>query len=212
MRSMVFQSSSKFLPGSSWILGSLLFIVDKFGDLSMHESESREVIGSGTDHIPPTLARVSLVTEAQLRHGSNTSGEAESDPSRDKANHNGSVVQPQQIQSTSRRRNPTPMATKKSTWWGRVNPLPIKPQKRSSEKPRQKSPDRPNWLERPTRRPGRCIMISKMTRDRTMVKLGMASPQGDTTQSSTDSAQPVENGSGTGLRLSARNLAGLSKV
>jgi hypothetical protein len=35
MRSMAFQSSSKFLPGSRWVLGSLLFIADKFGDLHL---------------------------------------------------------------------------------------------------------------------------------------------------------------------------------
>jgi hypothetical protein len=33
VRSMVFQSATKFLPGSRWVLGSPLFINDKFGDL-----------------------------------------------------------------------------------------------------------------------------------------------------------------------------------
>jgi hypothetical protein len=51
VRSMVFQSSSKFLPNSRWVIGSLLFIA-KFGDLSLQEPESREVVGSGIDHIP----------------------------------------------------------------------------------------------------------------------------------------------------------------
>jgi hypothetical protein len=35
VRSMAFQSTTKFLPGSRWVLGSHLFIVDKFGDLSL---------------------------------------------------------------------------------------------------------------------------------------------------------------------------------
>jgi hypothetical protein len=89
MRSMTFQSSNKFLPDSRWVLGSLLFIVDKFGDLSLQEPESREVTGLDTDHIPLIPARVGLVHEAQLKHGFNTLGEAESDPSWDKADHHG---------------------------------------------------------------------------------------------------------------------------
>jgi hypothetical protein len=35
IRSMAFQSTTKFLPGSRWVLGSLLFITDKFEDLSL---------------------------------------------------------------------------------------------------------------------------------------------------------------------------------
>jgi hypothetical protein len=35
VRSIVFQSSSKFLPDSRWVFGSLLFIDDNFGDLSL---------------------------------------------------------------------------------------------------------------------------------------------------------------------------------
>jgi hypothetical protein len=56
VRSMVFQSSSKFLPGSRWVLGSLLFITNKFRDLNLQEPELREVIGSSTECIPPILA------------------------------------------------------------------------------------------------------------------------------------------------------------
>jgi hypothetical protein len=43
VRSMVFQSTTKFLLGSRWVLGSLLFVADKFGDLSLQELESLEV-------------------------------------------------------------------------------------------------------------------------------------------------------------------------
>jgi hypothetical protein len=33
--SMAFQSTTKFLPGSRWVLGSFLFIADMFEDLSL---------------------------------------------------------------------------------------------------------------------------------------------------------------------------------
>jgi hypothetical protein len=35
VRSMVFQSSSNFISDSRWVLGSLLFIADKFEDLTL---------------------------------------------------------------------------------------------------------------------------------------------------------------------------------
>jgi hypothetical protein len=35
MRGMPFQSTTKFLLGSRWFLGSLQFITDKFRDLSL---------------------------------------------------------------------------------------------------------------------------------------------------------------------------------
>jgi hypothetical protein len=53
VRAMAFQSTTKFLPGLRWVLGSLLFIGDKFGDLNLQEHESQEVIGSGTGRLPP---------------------------------------------------------------------------------------------------------------------------------------------------------------
>jgi hypothetical protein len=87
VRSLVSRSSSKFLPNSKWDFGSLLFIADKFGDLSLQETESWEITGSGTDHVPPISAQVGLVSEARLGHGFSASGEAESDPSGDKADH-----------------------------------------------------------------------------------------------------------------------------
>jgi hypothetical protein len=68
--------------------GSLLFVADKFGDLSLQEPESQKIIGPGTDHLPPTLVRAGLVNEAQLGHGSIEPGEADSGPSGDNANHN----------------------------------------------------------------------------------------------------------------------------
>jgi hypothetical protein len=53
VRAMVFQSTTKFLPSSRWVLRSLLLIADKFGDLNLHKPESHEVIGSGTSYLPP---------------------------------------------------------------------------------------------------------------------------------------------------------------
>jgi hypothetical protein len=35
VKAMAFQSAAKFLPGSRWFLGSLEFITDTFGDLSL---------------------------------------------------------------------------------------------------------------------------------------------------------------------------------
>jgi hypothetical protein len=69
VRAIAYQSTTKFLPGSRWFLGSLQFITDKFGYLTLHEPESCEVIGSGTDHLHPAPVRVNLINEAQLRHG-----------------------------------------------------------------------------------------------------------------------------------------------
>jgi hypothetical protein len=35
VRAMEYQSTTKFLPGSRWFLGSLHFVSDKFGDLTL---------------------------------------------------------------------------------------------------------------------------------------------------------------------------------
>jgi hypothetical protein len=52
---MTFKSISKFLLGSMLVFGSLLFIADKMGDLSLQDSEPREITGSDADRIPSTL-------------------------------------------------------------------------------------------------------------------------------------------------------------
>jgi hypothetical protein len=52
MKAMAYQSTTKFLPGSTWFLGSLQFIIDKFGDLTLQEPESCKVIGSGIGRHP----------------------------------------------------------------------------------------------------------------------------------------------------------------
>jgi hypothetical protein len=59
-------TTTKFLIGSRWFLGSLQFITDKFRDLTQQEPKSCGIVGSGTDHLPPALIRVSLVNKAQL--------------------------------------------------------------------------------------------------------------------------------------------------
>jgi hypothetical protein len=87
MRAMVFQSTTKFLPSSRWFLGSLLFITDKFGDLSLQEPESHEVIRSGTDCLPPAPVQVSLINKAQLGHGLSKLGKTDQDPAEEKADH-----------------------------------------------------------------------------------------------------------------------------
>jgi hypothetical protein len=91
MRAMEFQLTTKFLPGSRWFLGSLLFITDMFGDLSLQEPESCKVIRSGTGRLPPTSVQVSLINEAQLGHRLSKLGKTNSDLARDKADHTLSV-------------------------------------------------------------------------------------------------------------------------
>jgi hypothetical protein len=88
VRSMAFQSTTKFLLGSRWVLEFLLFIADQFRDLSLQELESPEVTESGTIDLPLAPIRVGLISDAQLRHGSTMLGEAGLDPSRVKPDHN----------------------------------------------------------------------------------------------------------------------------
>jgi hypothetical protein len=85
MRTMVFQSTTKFLLGSRWFLGSLEFLTDKFGDLSLQEPESSEVTGLGTGRLPLALIQVSLINEAELSHRLDSLGETDTDPTKDKA-------------------------------------------------------------------------------------------------------------------------------
>jgi hypothetical protein len=49
---MAMQNMTKFLPSSRWVLGSLLFVADKFGDLSLQEPELQEVAMSCIDCLP----------------------------------------------------------------------------------------------------------------------------------------------------------------
>jgi hypothetical protein len=92
MRAVAFQSTTKFLLGSRWVLGSLFFIADMFGDLNLWEPESCEVVRSGTDHLPLALVWVGLVHKAQLRHGLVKLGKTNPDPSGDKTGHTSAVL------------------------------------------------------------------------------------------------------------------------
>jgi hypothetical protein len=92
VRTMVFQSITKFLLGSRWIMGSLKFLTDKFGDLSLQEPEPCEVVESGTHRLPPAPVQVSLVNEAQLGHGLDSLGETDMEPTEDKADHTLAVL------------------------------------------------------------------------------------------------------------------------
>jgi hypothetical protein len=87
VRAMTFQCITKSLPGWRWVLGSLLFIADKFGDLNLQEPESHEVIGSSTDCLPPATVWVGLINEAQCKHGFVKLGKMDPDPSGDKVDH-----------------------------------------------------------------------------------------------------------------------------
>jgi hypothetical protein len=69
------------------VFGSLLFIADKMGDLSLQEPELWEITGSDTDCLAPMSVLVGLACEAQLKHESIRSGESELGPSRDHVNH-----------------------------------------------------------------------------------------------------------------------------
>jgi hypothetical protein len=51
MRTMAFESTTKLLPGSRWFLGSLEFLTDKFGNLSLQELKLSKVVGSGNDRL-----------------------------------------------------------------------------------------------------------------------------------------------------------------
>jgi hypothetical protein len=83
----MFESTTKFLPGSMLVFGSLLFIADKLGDLNLQEPKPQAITGSGNDWFPPTPVQVGLTYQAQHKHESSKLGESESDLSRDSAGH-----------------------------------------------------------------------------------------------------------------------------
>jgi hypothetical protein len=84
---MTFQSTTKFLPGSRWFLGSLEFLTDKFGNLSLQEPKLSKVTGSGTARLPPAPIRVGLINEAQLGYGLDSLGEMDTDHAEDRVDH-----------------------------------------------------------------------------------------------------------------------------
>jgi hypothetical protein len=84
MRAMAFQSTTKFLPGSRWVLGSLVFIAGKIGDLNLQEPELHKIIRLGTVCLPPAPVQVNLINEAQLITGFVKLGKTDPVPSGDK--------------------------------------------------------------------------------------------------------------------------------
>jgi hypothetical protein len=86
---MVFIFTSKFLPGSRMVFRSLLFIVDKMGDLSLLEPEPREIAGLDIDHFQSTPVQVSLARGAQLELRSSDIGQSKSEPLGDHIDYNG---------------------------------------------------------------------------------------------------------------------------
>jgi hypothetical protein len=87
VRTMVFQSTTKFLPGSRWFLGSLEFLSDKFRNLSLQEPELSKVAGLGIGCLPPAPVRVGLINEAQLKHRLGSLWEMDTDPAEDRDDH-----------------------------------------------------------------------------------------------------------------------------
>jgi hypothetical protein len=85
VRTMAFQSTTKFLPGSRWFLGSLEFLTAKFGNLSLQERELSEVIRSGTGRLPLASVQVSLIIEEWL--GLSSLGETDALLMEDRADH-----------------------------------------------------------------------------------------------------------------------------
>jgi hypothetical protein len=136
MRTMAFQSATKFLPGCRGFLGSLEFLTNKFGNLSLQELEFSKVTGSGTGRFPPTLARVGLVSEAQLALGS--LGKRIRISLREVPITPWLPRQPLQIQSTHRHQNLTLSMTEKSTWGSRVVSCQRKPPKSSNGRLRKR--------------------------------------------------------------------------
>jgi hypothetical protein len=66
VRAMAYQSTTKFLPGSRWFLGSLQFVTDRFGDLTLQEPESCGIIGSGMGCLPPAPEGGTMQEESKL--------------------------------------------------------------------------------------------------------------------------------------------------
>jgi hypothetical protein len=136
---MVYQSTTMFLLGSRWFLGSLQFITAKFGDLTLQEPEWHKIVRSGTGRLPPATVQVSLVNEEQLRQWLNELGRQARIPRGIKLITPWLFQQPQQIQSTSHHRSLTLREVEKSTWWGMERNSRIRWSRRSSRRLKRKS-------------------------------------------------------------------------
>jgi hypothetical protein len=87
LRSMAFESATKFSPGSKMVFGSLLSVTDKMGDLSLQEPKPWAITRSGADQFQLTPIQVGLAWDARPGHKFGNLGESKSDLSRDSANH-----------------------------------------------------------------------------------------------------------------------------
>jgi hypothetical protein len=67
VRSMAFESTSKFMPGSRLLFGSLLFIIDKMRDLICRNPSHDRSSGER----PSASHRLRLKSVSHARHGSN---------------------------------------------------------------------------------------------------------------------------------------------
>jgi hypothetical protein len=114
------------------------------------------------------------------------------------------VLQPQQIQSTSRHQNLNLRAAEKFTWWSSVSNPPRKLPKRSLEKPRRKFHERPIWLKRLKRERG--TTAGRSILGHPIMILGMGLPLRDITRSSTNDARLASTDSEIDHGRNAMNL------
>jgi hypothetical protein len=190
---MAYQSTTKYVHGSRLFLGSIQFITDKFGDLTLQEPESRKINRSGTGCLPPAPVRVDLINEAQLRHGLSELGKPDSDPTGDKVDHTRAA----------------PTAT--------IDSICQSPPRSDSKGDREvymvgnreelpnKSIEEIQWEHGGERsQTERGTTASRMTRVCRKMSLGMALLRGDTTRSSIHDAMQNEIDFGTGHDQSMR--------
>jgi hypothetical protein len=205
MRAMSFQSTTKFLPGLRWVLGSRLFIADKFGDLNLQEPKSCEVVRSGTVHLPPAPTQVSPINEAQLGHESIQVGKMDSNPSGDKADHTLAIS----VAIT----DPIYQSPLESDFKGDKEVLMVGDKEQHPEKTTGEiaweAEEEITWVAHLARRlgQGRGTMAYRMTLGNLMLRLGMVLFRGGITQSSTLGALLTETDSETGHGQSERKLA-----
>jgi hypothetical protein len=74
---MASQAFIKLSLSSRLVFGSLHFVANQLRDLSMQEPEPSEILGSGVDWVPLTLAQDGPTFAARLGHESNTARESE---------------------------------------------------------------------------------------------------------------------------------------
>jgi hypothetical protein len=191
VRSMVFESAIKFLSGSRLVFGSLLFIADMMGDLSLQESEPQAIIGSDADQFPPTPVRVSLACEARPEHKSNKLAESKSDLFGDTVSHH-DIYCPITADPIYKPLWESDSDDNREIFMvGQSEPSSTKPKKRSPEQVKQKLPERRGWLAKRTRRPEKDTLhheTGAMAPGTQMRKLGMVPPLGDITPTSIDVA------------------------